>query len=379
MQWTNRHARPKSPGAARVVAVLLLVLVGAGGVRGERIKDIVDVQGVRGNPLTGIGLVTGLSGTGDSSLLARQMLTNVLRDSGLVLAPSDLNGGSVAVVVVTAELGPFDREGMRIDIDISTLGDTKTLQGGMLLPTPLKGLDGQVYAVAQGGISLGGWSAGGKQAALSKNHQTVGRIASGAIVEKSELASFIEQIAGQRFVTLNLRNADFATAQRIGEAINESYDGSALTVDATSIKVMVPSEISQRDMVAFLDEIMQKEVVVDMPAMVVINERNRHDRGRSERGHLHRGDLAGQPGRESEGNRSGFATDGAFLGSRVHGSGSGNPVGCGRAERLSHPGGARGDCFGTGENTECHWGLAPRPDCDLQRVEEGRCVAGRSS
>ena len=273
MQWTNGHARPKSPGAASVVAILLLVLLGTGVVRGERIKDIVDVQGVRGNPLTGIGLVTGLSGTGDSSLLARQMLTNVLRDSGLVLSPSDLNGGSVAVVVVTAELGPFDREGMRVDIDISTLGDTKTLQGGMLLPTPLKGLDGQVYAVAQGGISLGGWSAGGKQAALSKNHQTVGRIAGGAIVEKSELASFIEQIAGQRFVTFNLRNADFATAQRISEAINESYSGSALTMDATSIKVMVPSEISQRDLVAFLDEIMQKEVVVDMPAMVVINER----------------------------------------------------------------------------------------------------------
>lgn len=133
---------------------LLLALAGPG--RSERIKDIVDIQGVRSNPLTGIGLVTGLAGTGDSSLLSRQMLTNILRDSGLVLSPTDLTGGSIAVVVVTAELGPFDREGMRIDVDVSTLGDAKTLQGGMLLATLLKGLDGQPYAVAQGGISLGG-------------------------------------------------------------------------------------------------------------------------------------------------------------------------------------------------------------------------------
>jgi len=257
----------------RVMVGLALVLVCAGLGHAERIKDIVDVQGVRGNPLTGIGLITGLSDTGDSSLLSRQMLTNVLRDSGLVLSPSDLNGGSVAVVVVTAELGPFDREGMRLDVDVSTLGDAKTLQGGMLLPTPLKGLDGQVYAVAQGGLSLGGWSAGGKQASLSKNHQTVGRIADGAIVEKSELATFIEQVAGQRFIGLNLRNQDFATSQRISTAINESYANSARVLDAASVKVMVPPSVAQSEVVAFLDEIMQKEVVVDMPAMVVINER----------------------------------------------------------------------------------------------------------
>ena len=257
----------------RVAVGLALVLTCVGLGRAERIKDIVDIQGVRGNPLTGIGLVTGLADTGDSSLLSRQMLTNVLRDSGLVLSPSDLNGGSVAVVVVTAELGPFDREGTRIDIDVSTLGDAKTLQGGMLLPTLLKGLDGQVYAVAQGGLSLGGWSAGGKQASLSKNHQTVGRIADGAIVEKSELATFVEQVAGQRFIALNLRNQDFATSQRISAAINESYANSARVLDAASVKVMVPSSVTQSEVVAFLDEIMQKEVVVDMPAMVVINER----------------------------------------------------------------------------------------------------------
>lgn len=273
---TAPHTRSRRSGAIRQTlagAAFLLMLVVCGSVRGERIKDIVDIQGVRGNPLTGVGLVIGLAGTGDSGLLSRQMLTNVLRESGLVLSPTDLSGGNIAVVMVTAELGPFHREGMRIDVDVSALGDAKSLQGAMLLPTPLKGLDGQVYAVAQGGISLGGWSAGGKQASLSKNHQTVGRIADGAIVEKAELASFIEQAAGQRFITLSLRNSDFSTAQRISNIINQSYADSAFVLDASGVRVLVPSEITQRNVIAFLDEILQMEVTVDTPAVVVINER----------------------------------------------------------------------------------------------------------
>ncbi len=254
-------------------ALLVLLAMACVPVQAERIKDIVEIQGVRGNPLTGVGLVIGLAGTGDSGLLSRQMLTNILRESGLVLMPNELTGGNIAVVMVTAELGPFDREGMRVDVDVSALGDAKSLQGAMLLPTPLKGLDGQVYAVAQGGISLGGWSVAGKQASMSKNHQTVGRVADGAIVEKSELASFIEQVAGRRFITFSLRNNDFSTAQRISEIINQSYADSAVVLDAASIRVMVPAEVTQKDVIAFLDEIMQKEVTVDMPATVVINER----------------------------------------------------------------------------------------------------------
>jgi flagellar P-ring protein precursor FlgI len=134
-------------------------------------------------------------------------------------------------VMVTAELGPFDREGARLDVDVSSLGDAKSLQGAMLLPTPLKGLDGQVYAVAQGGVSIGGWSVAGKQASLSKNHQTVGRVPDGAVVEKSELASFVDQVAGQRLITLSLRNNDFTTAQRISAAVNEAYADSAVVLD----------------------------------------------------------------------------------------------------------------------------------------------------
>ncbi len=250
---------------------LVLLTVGPG--RAERIKDIVDILGVRSNPLTGVGLVTGLAGSGDTGLLSRQMLTNVLRDSGLVLSPTDLTGGSIAVVMVSATLGPFDREGARLDVDVSTLGDAKSLQGAMLLPTPLRGLDGQVYAVAQGGVSIGGWSIAGKQATMSKNHQTVGRVPDGAIVERSELANFVDQVAGQRFITLSLRNSDFTTAQRISGVINEAYADSAVVLDASGVRITVPPNISQKGLIAFLDEITQKEVTVDIPAVVVINER----------------------------------------------------------------------------------------------------------
>ena len=143
----------------------------------------------------------------------------------------------------------------------------------MLLATPLKGLDDQVYAVAQGGISLGGWSAGGSEATISKNHQTVGRIPGGAIVEQAEVAAFVEQIADQRFITLNLRNSDFTTAQRIGKTINESHPDSAVVVDPGTIRVRVPADIDNKTIAAFIDDITRPEVAVDVPAVVVINER----------------------------------------------------------------------------------------------------------
>jgi flagellar P-ring protein precursor FlgI len=255
-------------------AVLFVTLLSTTEVgRCERIKDIVDIQGVRGNPLKGIGLVVGLASTGDTSSLSRQMLTNILRDSGLVLSPTELAGGNVAVVMVTAELGPFAREGSRIDVDVSAIADAKSLQGGMLLPTPLEGLDGQVYAVAQGGVSIGGWAASGEKASITKNHQTVGRIPDGAIVEKEEIASFVEYIAGHRLITLNLRNSDFSTARQISSVINQDYPDSTVVVDAGTIKVKVPDEANQTDLAGFVDDITKYEVKVDIPAVVVINER----------------------------------------------------------------------------------------------------------
>ena len=143
----------------------------------------------------------------------------------------------------------------------------------MLLPTPLKGLDDQVYAVAQGGISLGGWAATGNEATISKNHQTVGRVPGGAVVEMEEVATFIEQIADQRFVTFNLRNSDFTTAQRISRVINEAHPDVAAVLDAGTIRVKVPAQVNEAGIAGFIDDISRLEVAVDVPAIVVINER----------------------------------------------------------------------------------------------------------
>ncbi|HUT30660.1 MAG TPA: flagellar basal body P-ring protein FlgI [Sedimentisphaerales bacterium] len=258
---------------ARLILCCLVWLNVVGAARAERIKDIVDIQGIRGNPLKGIGLVIGLAGTGDSTLPSRQMLTNILRGSGLVLSPSDLTGGNIAVVMVTAQLGPFDREGSLIDVDVSSIADAKSLQGGILLPTPLEGLDQQIYAVAQGGLSIGGWTASGDKASITKNHQTVARIPGGAIVEKEELSTFVEYITGRRFVTLGLRNSDFTTAERISQAINERFPNSAVVADAGTIKVEIPDDIARSGIVGFIDDITKPEVKVDVPAVVVINER----------------------------------------------------------------------------------------------------------
>ncbi len=256
-----------------MICAFLVCVFMAGAGQCERIKDIVDIQGLRSNPLTGVGLIIGLDDTGDTSLLSRQMLANMLRDSGLVLNPAILTGGNIAVVWVTAELGPFSREGSRIDVDVSSIGDAESLQGGKLIPTPLKGLDGQVYAIADGGVSIGGWTASGDNASITKNHQTVGRIPGGAVVEKEEIATFVEYIGGYRIITLNLRNSDFSTAEQISKAINQDYANSTVVVDPGTVKVKVPSEISQAEIASFIVDIRKHEVKVDVPAVVVINER----------------------------------------------------------------------------------------------------------
>jgi len=240
----------------------------------SRIKDIVDIGGFRGNPLHGTGLVVGLAGTGDSTPPSRRLLMNILRDSGLVFSQSDLTSSNIAIVRVTAQLGPFDREGSLIDIDVSSIGDAESLQGGLLLPTQLKGLDGQVYAVTTAAsISLAGWTVSGDKASITKNHQTVGRIPGGAIVERAEIANYVEYIGGYRFITLNLRNTDFSTAERISKVINQFYPDSTVVVDPGTIKVKVPGELSRTDIVGFIDDITKYEVEVDTPAVVVVNER----------------------------------------------------------------------------------------------------------
>jgi flagellar P-ring protein precursor FlgI len=239
----------------------------------ERIKDITTIKGIRGNPLSGVGLVTGLSGSGDKSQMSLQMVTSILRRLGLVFNPTDLSAGSVAVVMVSAELGPFDTLGSRIDVSISTLQDASSLQGGTLHMTELQGGDGQVYAVASGPIFLGGFAASGNAASAKKNHPTVGRIPDGAHVEKEELSTYIQNIAGENYIILNLRNKDFSTAVNIQKSINEKYSGIAVAKNAGSVQVKIPAEIAEIDVSIFIDNVGLLLTEVDMPAMVVINEK----------------------------------------------------------------------------------------------------------
>jgi flagellar P-ring protein precursor FlgI len=255
----------------------ICVLLGlAESVPAARIADIAQVHGIRGNPLYGTGLLVGLDGTGDASLPSAQMLTSLLQREGNVsFDPQLLRSGNIALVMVTAELGPFDREGSLIDIHISALGSATSLQGGTLLATELKGLDGEVYAVARvTAVSTSSWTVEGKTGTkVAKNHPTVGRVPNGAYVERSETAQFIQLIGEQRFVTLSLRHNNFTTAQRVRTAIDKLYPDSAYAQDPGTIRVQIPDSVSDADVLGFVDSLLQLDVEVDMPGIVVINER----------------------------------------------------------------------------------------------------------
>ncbi len=253
----------------RILLAAALALAAAAPTRGERIKDIVDLRGMRSNPLWGYGLVVGLNGTGDNSPASRRALTNLLRRKGLRLTPDDLTSKNIASVIVTTELPPFARRGSRIDVTVSTIGSASSLQGGKLLMTELVGADGEVYAVAQGAVSTGSFSASGEKASIVKNHPTVGRIVAGATVEREELAEVIEQ--GE--IALLLRNPDYTTAHRIAGEVNTVVRGAAHAVDAGTVRVRLPAGVTEKTLAAFIDRIGSLEVVSDAPAVVIINER----------------------------------------------------------------------------------------------------------
>lgn len=261
----------------RTMTRLLLLAAGLlSGAQAARIGDICDVQGVRGNPLMGTGLVVGLNGTGDSALPSAQLLASLLRREGdTTFTPALLRSSNIALVMVTAELGPWDREGGLIDITISSLGDAKSLQGGMLLATELKGLDGEIYAVARvASISTSSWTVEGKTGTkASKNHPTVGRIPGGAIVERSELSELVQVVGGKRSIVLSLRQANFTTAERIRRAISDKYPGMAIAEDPGTVRIFVPDQVAVGQEITFLDGIVQTDVEVDVPAVVIINER----------------------------------------------------------------------------------------------------------
>lgn len=238
-----------------------------------RIKDIVDIEGVRDNMLIGYGLVVGLNGTGDSmgnSPFTEQSIIGMLDRLGVNVRDSGMNTKNIAAVMVTSTLPPFTNQGSRIDVSISALGDAKSLQGGTLLVTPLMGADGQVYAVAQGPLSVSGFSAKGDAGSVTQNIPTAGRIASGAIVER-EIPFTLNNASTVR---LSLRNPDLTTARRIASAINESLQYQAARAqNPASVELNVPPGY-QAGIVNLLTDIEQLPIVPDQIARVVIDERS---------------------------------------------------------------------------------------------------------
>jgi flagellar P-ring protein precursor FlgI len=257
---------------AKLVISLAILCGLAGQAYGVRIKDIADIKGVRQNQLVGYGLVVGLNGTGDSdnAIFTIQSFASMLERMGVTVRSQDIEVDNVAAVMVTTDLPAFARTGSRIDVLVSSIGDADNLQGGTLLFTPLKGADGQVYAIAQGPVSTGGFVVGSTSGSeVQKNFPTAGRVVNGAIIEK-EIAS---DFNNKQSLTLNLHRADFTTASRVAQAINIAfYDQIAHTQDAGTIEVQVPEKY-RGDTVALVTMIERLGVTPDTVSKVVINER----------------------------------------------------------------------------------------------------------
>src|SRR5262245_39801877 len=236
----------------------------------SRIKDIADFEGVRENQLVGYGIVVGLNGTGDdleSAVFTRESLIGMLERLGVNARDEDLETDNVAAVMVTANLPPFARQGAEIDVTISALGDASSLQGGTLLVTPMVGADGEVYAVAQGQITIGGFSATGAAESVLRGVPTSGRIARGAIVERE--VPF--DLGALQTVNIALRNPDFTTARRIADAINTQLDRDvAYPVDSGTVVLNV--SMGGGDPAALLTNIETLPIDPDLPAKVVIDE-----------------------------------------------------------------------------------------------------------
>jgi flagellar P-ring protein precursor FlgI len=254
-----------------VIAIVLLAGVSMA-LGGTRVKDLVMISGARDNQLVGYGLVAGIAGDGDKNLVFTvQSIANMLQRFGITVPPATLQSKNVAAVIVTADIHPFAKVGARIDVNVSSLGDAKTLQGGVLLQTPLLGANGKMFAVAQGALSIGGFAAGAGGAGgatVQKNHPTVAQIIGGALVEFEIPTSVVRE----NCLELLLREPDFTSAARLAEAVNQTFTNSAQALDSTTVRVRIPEglETAVVDFIARLEAI---EVVPDTPARIVINER----------------------------------------------------------------------------------------------------------
>ena len=266
----------RSPGSKMnkiitIIITILIVSILSAPLQAARVKDIANVGGVRDNQLMGYGLVIGLNGTGDKkgTEFTIRSVTSMLTKMGIAIDPSTVIVKNVAAVMVTAKLPPFVKKGSRIDVIVSSIGDSSSLQGGTLLFTPLKGANQMVYAVAQGPVSLGGYTGGGGGDSVQKNHSTVGRIADGAIIEKE-----VEMdLNNRKELTITLRNNDFSTAVRLADIVNNNLkQGIAHPQDAGSVIISIPPEYENKavELIAAVENL---DVRVDTPARIILNER----------------------------------------------------------------------------------------------------------
>jgi flagellar P-ring protein precursor FlgI len=258
---------------AALLAALLAMSVPLDAGATSRIKDLANIEGVRQNQLIGYGLVVGLNGTGDTLNnipFTKQSLTAMLERLGVNIRGQTLRTGNVAAVMVTANLPAFGTQGTRIDVTVSALGDSKSLQGGTLLVTPLLGADGNVYAVGQGSVAIGGFQAEGEAAKIVRGVPTVGRIANGALIERE-----IEfNLNKQNQLRMALRNPDFTTAKRIAAAINDFIGvPTAEPLDPGTVGITIPQQY-RGNVIALLTEVEQLQVEPDLAAKIVIDERS---------------------------------------------------------------------------------------------------------
>jgi len=257
----------------RLITFLIACLLLAESLSAARLKDLVDIEGVRDNQLLGYGLVVGLAGTGDKqqTVFTNQSLTNMLERMGVIVSPTAIQVKNTAAVMVTATLPAFAQPGLHIDITVASTGDASNLRGGILLLTSLRGADGQVYAVAQGPVVTGGFVAGrGGGAQTTVNHPTVGRSPNGATVERPA-----PSVAPKNLVRLQLRQSDFTTSARIVDAVNKKFSASSPLAHAENsglVTVPVPPEFSARTM-EFMSQLENLVVEADSAARVVVNER----------------------------------------------------------------------------------------------------------
>ena len=261
--------KTKKLSVCGLLTVMALVL--ATSSYGARIKDIASISGVRDNQLIGYGLVVGLAGTGDDvkNGFTDQSLSNILSRQGLAMRGNTLKSNNIAAVMVTAILPPFAKQGIKLDVDVSSMGSSKSLLGGTLLMTPLRGADGEVYAVAQGALTLGGFTTGGAGSGTVKNHPSAGRISNGALVEREIKYEFEKN----RALTINLFRPDFTTSSRLAAAINSSGNPvEAKSVDSSSVLITLPAAAGN-NILEVISLIENLDVLVDSQAVVVMNEK----------------------------------------------------------------------------------------------------------